>query len=544
MAVRTVIAMRTRQGKTLVIALASAAGLAVAGTIAYKVLSERKGESALQYVPADSFMVMSFDTAPSARQALTMKNISSALQREGLDKRFDEAVAGMLQEHPLGNELRKNLGTSYAMAGWTDEKKQPHMAGFFAVTDRGRVEELVKQGVAEKTPVILNMMGDYLVATDSQNTFQKILDVKEGKAANIMSSPAYTKCRTGLPADANLLMYIDYSRAMNMAGAVNPDQAKYMDQTVGFSLTIEPEGLAMDSVTLPNSADNKLIPEMPALKQLELSRIPAGDFGTIAFEGYGAIAKQYLDVYKDMIPDFNKHMKEFETKSGLTVEGDLLPLISGTAIIGVYPGPTSAPEDIDFIVRAQGDAGAAARVSAAIRKAATESGKEKVTFTEVDIAGNKVWQSSPFNSKGTTAMDSKSAFIGEFEDGLNFSTSRSLLEAFMTGSKPTTDGTILKASGDNVNSLVTIHHGRLLTRFQPQLTEQLSSSKSPISFADILESFGGAEGTITITARRDGDRILGRAMIPMNYDKLISVIGATMKQVGEPAPAVFDAEIK
>ncbi|MBL8048601.1 MAG: DUF3352 domain-containing protein [Chthonomonas sp.] len=531
--------MRTRQGKSLVIGLAATAGLAVAGGIAYKMLSDRKGESALQYVPADSVFVMSFDTAPSARQALTMQTIAKALEREGLDKKFDETVAGMLQGHPLANELRKNLATSYAMAVWLGPNKTPQMAGFFAVKDRGRVEDLVRKGAGEKAPITLNMMGDYLVVTDTQNTFQKILDVKEQKTPNILSVPGYKSCREVLPSDANLLVYSDYGKAAELAGAAanNNAMSELTAYSLGMSITIQGDGLALDVSTIPFKKDSmvaKMATEMKPINQTELNRIPAGSLGFLAYQGMGAFLTQYSEAVSAVVPDAKKMISEFETKSGLSLENDVKPLLAGTFSAGVYSSASGKPTDVDFFIRAEGDAGAATRVGAAIRKSASNremAGSQAMTFAPIEVAGKPAWE-----GKGT----SQPMIMSEYENGLTLASSKTMMESLVTGTKPLSGDasttSFLSKQGNDDSFVVVFNHGRMLTRFEKQITES-QGGRGP-AFADILAAVGGESAAITMTSGKNGERMIGRLFIPLNYDKLIGLIGTAMREQESGRPSM------
>lgn len=530
--------MKTRQGKALLLGLLATGGVAIGGTIAWKLLSNRTGEGALQYIPSDSMVVMTFDTAPSARQAVTMNEISAALQREGLDKKFDDMVVSLLQGQPVANELRQHLSTSYAMTSWKGKSGTPEMAVFFSVKDKGKVEELVKKGVTKES-VVLNVLNDYLVITSTADAFERILQVRDGKIDPFTKNTEFQPMRLALPEDANYMLFVDQGK---VAEAASETMKEIPAGRIAVSLTIEPQGLAIDTVSTIKSTDGKqLVGDVQPLNAQEVERLPKGAYGFAATQALGKTYRPAFDSILSTIPEAKKSVDEFEKKSGLSIENDLIPFFSGTTSFSVVPGTTGKPEDIDIVTRFEGDGEATSRVFKAIRRLIMEeapsSNNPKPKFTEIEVGGKPAYESSIFGPGKSDVMSQKTLLMAEFDNGGAMSTSRARLESMITMSNSLKDdpsaSTILKSSNDGANTIFQLNHGRIIALFLSKIDEQFKGQG--ITGNDLMEAFGGRDAGISVSAKKDGEFIRSRCTIPMNYDRLISLIGKGSRGASEGA---------
>src|SRR2546421_2816547 len=97
--------------------------LMIGGTLAYRFLFNRPGESATQLIPGSALLVVTLDTTPSPAQVPLFQRIDRALKAEGLEHKVHEsieAVSNAIGDHvtaePASKELMPLLSTSFAFA--------------------------------------------------------------------------------------------------------------------------------------------------------------------------------------------------------------------------------------------------------------------------------------------------------------------------------------------------------------------------------------------------------------------------------------------
>src|SRR5437660_8043500 len=163
---------RRRFGRARLPALLLLVG-ATGSVLAYRHLFNRPGETAIQMIPADAMVVATLDTNPSPQQVVTFKRIEDALKREQADLQIDKGLTSALQDSSLGKELRPQLKTDCAFAGWEKD-----CAGIVAVKHTDEVRAILakygRQGTqsgleyykVRKPDMVATERGEYLVCAN------------------------------------------------------------------------------------------------------------------------------------------------------------------------------------------------------------------------------------------------------------------------------------------------------------------------------------------------------------------------------------------
>ena len=82
-------------------------------------------------------------------------------------------------------------------------------------------------------------------------------------------------------------------------------------------------------------------------------------------------------------------------------------------------------------------------------------------------------------------------------------------------------------------SYMLIHLGNIMQRLQPELKKSLQGEDAAMA-NDIMQMFGSQNAGIVISGKYDGKMSIGSVLIPLNYEKIISVMGKAAKKAAPP----------
>ncbi|MDX6377496.1 MAG: hypothetical protein QOE98_1799 [Gaiellaceae bacterium] len=228
--------------------------------------------------------------------------------------------------------------------------------------------------------------GAVLVAGDT-TALHASIDAREGDAAGRLSaSPLYGEALATLPDDNVLVGYADGAKLAQLAGtafaaaaqgdgttAVPPaqvDQALSQLEAlraIAFSAGADDGGLRLRVSALLDEAKAKQLGQTPSAELKLLDRAPADALVYAGTPGWGdALDKAIASATSD--PEVAQGIAGFEAMTGLTLKGDVLPLLSGEAGLYVSGG---APAKGALLLQPKDATAAAAsltRITAAIAK--------------------------------------------------------------------------------------------------------------------------------------------------------------------------------
>jgi hypothetical protein len=369
------------------VALVCFALLAIIAYAAYRYFSNRAGEAATLYIPADAMMVGTFDGTPSERQVIAFAKIEEALKSEGVSDLVASQLSQGLANNPLAKDVEPYVSKNAALAVWgTKSFAQTDEATFLAVSDTGKVEAALAKdcpqnlggGAYEMSAQKLyaGIVGNYLVLASSEPRFRQILKVSQGALPSVASLDAYKSARAILPADSNLMIFVSPD-LYAMSG-----QKPLSNAWCSLGAAVRDDGLALafrypqDKIDLSGAA---------AFDQKSLKNLPAGALGVL---GFSDLSRWYdgLRVNFANEADFRKSIQEMKTQTGLSLEADVLPALHGDFEVAVYPstGKSKTPEFLAFSDSAHGASPAdlTKKVVASMEAHATGWGNVKVTESQ------------------------------------------------------------------------------------------------------------------------------------------------------------------
>jgi Protein of unknown function (DUF3352) len=189
--------------------------------------------------------------------------------------------------------------------------------------------------------------GAVLLSDDSQ-TLRDAIDARDGKADSLASDNGFSSAMAKLPAESLVRGYVSTQKLAELAGmaalggaggssaaAQTQAAAKMLDSidSVSFAAWANGNGyrLTMRS-TLKQGADQSPFATPPS----SLNGLVPGDaFAFLAFGDYGSYLKQGL---QSGTPGLGQQLGLLQQQTGISVQHDLLPLLSGDGLLYAAPG--------------------------------------------------------------------------------------------------------------------------------------------------------------------------------------------------------------
>ena len=189
--------------------------------------------------------------------------------------------------------------------------------------------------------------GAVLVSNDTQ-TLHDAIDARNGKADSLASDDGFTSAMAQLPADSLVRGYVSTQKLAELAGmaalggaggsgtaAQTQTLAKTLDSIDSLSFAAWANGngyrLTLRS-TLKQGADHSPLAMAPS----SLTGLVPGDaFAFLAFGDYGSYLKQGL---QSGTPGLGRQLNLLQQQTGISLQHDLLPLLSGDGLLYAAPG--------------------------------------------------------------------------------------------------------------------------------------------------------------------------------------------------------------
>ncbi|MEI6513204.1 MAG: DUF3352 domain-containing protein [bacterium] len=333
----------------------------IIGTANSEEVVKRSADDAASLLPANSWLVVTIDTAASPESATVLNRIGEALKREGLDKKIAEGFSEGLEDPTFFKELCPFFKNSIAFGMWGEAKKDPSFAFIATVSDPTGVETfLKKKGIAQQEGggtiykfkalnSYIALAGNYLILASKPGVFTSLTRVFEGSDKSVVDSPQFCEVRNGMPKDASVSVFLGGSIFEMMGELSKSDQAAaWMSKQfhwMGYAYTLKDDGVRMKGLVTfgsPNFNPYASVKEMPPLKLETLNKLPSGAFGFFSISKPSlywtdmarALAKDPMTLKSSL-----EEVSKFEKTTGMNLLQDVMPAFNGEAYAAIYPGP-------------------------------------------------------------------------------------------------------------------------------------------------------------------------------------------------------------
>lgn len=553
--------------------------LGLVGAYTAKRLFARPGEAALRYVPSDALLVASFDLVPSPSQVLAFKHIDDSLSRNDLAKFAEGSILEAIDDSKAERAIKPLLLRSGAACLLPVEGKPNDMSGliFFALSDGPQAQELLAKNAyprffkgfryfmtGAKNKMALAVVDDLLVLTDKPEEFLKLRAIQDGSAPSIVSNPAFVEARKEVADDANVVTFCS-SKLMAQMGGRKDDKFPAPDW-VSFGLAIRDGGIGFSVASrmdMARSTEFKSICHIPAIRSDLYDVLPAGPYGMLVvsdLSGYFDFATTAITRTTGSDKSIRDMEDGVQKQMGLSVKKDLIPAFQGNAVIAAYPsqGTSAAGADLLIVVNDTNGAtpaDAADRLEAFIEQQTTKEGNAPKMFDEREIAGgheyslNSKEQGEMRKSLGQGMENSgirKDVMIGNKEiafatlgNVLVGATSKELLDKAVACYESKTGGLVgdsnfepsEKTLLDGSQMAAAFSVSRMAEGVRNTIDTSKMDSNGRKLFDGILDAFSTLKEPFSIQSKTSPDGLTsGGLFIPMDYDKIIDLIGQNMKK--------------
>jgi len=538
--------MKKQFGKGLVLAVVGTAALVGGGTLAYKYVFARTGELAASLLPADAILVVTIDTNPSERQLKTFTEISDVLKDAKFGENLDFMTDKLIKNDQLASKLRPYLTQNMAFGGWRTGEKKFDGAAIISIDNPGKVSEIIS-GSKKTKEVALKVIDRYLIIASDATVIARIEDVKAGRSEAVTKTDRFVAARKSLPEDANFMLFFESEKLQKaMQASMESTKSLGYQGFCAMSATVEPDGLAFHQygeTKFPSKEIEALYNDLRPIRTESILGMPNKAYGIFAFTG---IDKYVRTIEKSFSQDetlgstWTDGVQNIEQSSGLSVEGDILPALEGTFVVGGYPGAGEEGKDFDLVMAIQHDdpaklAEVATKLRNKISEAAAES-KDVSEWTESTFEGAKLWTlKRAVPAETSSLMDQKTMVYAEAKDGLVLGSSEAVVKRALQSKNGIDDlssdpGFTTAFSKGLKSSLftMTVNFPRIMKAFEPALRESMKDRKEIAD--DLMKLFGDAMIS-TMTYEKGVTKMY--TFLPLDWSAFSQLVGGAMKSAKE-----------
>lgn len=562
--------MKTKiAGKSLVRGLLVLTALAGGSLLAFKLIFNRPGEAAINLLPKDCVFVMTLDTHPSERQAVTFNNIKNWLEEEKIGQRFDEAMQGLFKESQVPAKVRPFVEKSFAIGVWMGEDQQPRTAWLISVSKPGEVRDILTTAGKPRSGYAA-VIDEYLVFADTEASFERIQKVKDGNLEPVSVLPTFTEARQALPQDANLMLFAD---ARNLSMLMDKDRKQAWDKNIGtgfmaLGITLDAEGISFDwnsELESKNPALQKILADSSPLDMAAASQLPIGAYGLVAMhrlDRHFRAMQLSSNEDKEARHKMDDGISTFERETGLTMEEDIMPILQGNHAMAVYPGATAAIEDLDVLWKVSLDD--PARITHMIDKLSQAAAKKSrsgkpLVWVRTTVDGATLVTLSPESEReanprakvrggGNASISSgplRAPGYVELSDGFLFGTSKAILLRGLAASRGTGDlgsnpnfQALLKRNVPNSEGAVIVNLHQVMKSVAKSMRGQQDGPRSGPNPADLEYLFGDEQTALIVSGKYERSTATGRLFVPLDYERAIRLVGEQMRSMNRPRRSV------
>lgn len=566
--------MRPRTRLFIGVSLGLTAMVALTGAYAIRTLMARPGEGALRYVPADSLLVASIDLVPSATQAIAFKQIDDAMSRNGMDQLFEKSVLELADQSKTTHDLRPLILRSGAICitgkkGGGDNGESGLV--FLAVKDGPQANQILQKDAfpkffkgmryykTGKSSMLMMVVDDLLVLTDKPEQFAKVKAIQDGTAKSITTVPEFVAAKQNIADDANVMVYVSPKIAEDLMG---PSSKKVnLPNWLAFGLAVRDGGIGLSCASKMDLAINpgaKNVAQAPGIRSDLFQIMPNGSYGMFVMSDPAS----YYDAIKSSLTDEHATKKQvaemedgLQKSLGLSLQKDLLPALKGDAVAAVYPSQVGDPAGLDVLLVVDDSNGAdpaeaVDRFQVFAEQQVAKEGNSPKLFDEKQIPGGREYrindkmQADMRKSLGDgvgTGVNRKDALIGNktivfamVGKTVIASTSQELLDRTLASYQSKTDGLTGDAKFapyektllDGSQSMMAFSLSRIAEGVKNSVGTSSMNADSKKMFDSVISIFESLKDPLYIKGKASPDGTnSGGAFIPMDYDKLINLIG-------------------
>jgi hypothetical protein len=532
------------------LALLGLVGAGVVGYAGYRVFFNRPGEAATALIPSDASFVLTLDTNPSQSQLPTFLKITNALKAGGFDRDIEDGVGALVGKAGLAKSLRPFVTNNFAMAMWNSESGTKGLA-LFSLKDKSGAEAALKQGQVvpgstvpayrfDRPDMVFAIVGDY-IALGSDVEIINRAEATRTNGQSVSAAPDFQSARAALPPDSNLMCFVS-PQALAELSKNAPGQYMPM-RWMSMSATVQNNGLQLDYRA---PVVDKLQRDMGDWKSISPELCKKFPAGALAMVAYSQPSKFY-SIFRSSSTDpkmneaYEKSSKSFEEETGLSIEKEIVPALSGEFAIAAYPdfGGNTKSADIEIVLSNANGANPGDLVPKlralfdreVSKHLADHPEKPAPKIAESNVAGATVWQfdsgtlDEMHKSMDETARSSfkdKNLIVATKDGNVYICSSNAMLMNALSPTRTLADDPVftdLLSKSQDPQSYILVAVGRTLETYRAEIDQTM---KGEFKTDDLLNLIGGPNAGLIGSGKVHQDIGTATLFIPLDWEKTIA----------------------
>jgi hypothetical protein len=373
-------------------------------------------------------------------------------------------------------------------------------------------------------------VGHYLVVSSNDALLRRVALTHDGAERPVSQLPQYAEARNALPSDANLMVFVSPQAMSNAGKAAGTDVVKSA-KWMCFGAAIRDNGIRVD---FRSPLEKAMVPPAGAgfLEPNFLGKLPSGALGIVAIADPGN-SIQWMQKGFAKEQGVAEGIKDFEKEAGLSISRDIVPAFSGSLVLGVYPGASSEPADVDGLLMLDSNNGAnPAALATKLRlkfEADTAKDPKPLRFVRSEYGGAEVWSADPAVTKEIASstkemgIGARAPYFALINKAVLMASSKHMLftaiRAYRGASSLANDppfAQMQQQMGERSQVATLVSLNRVLNRMR-SLFDGKSDMSLPVD--DLVQVFGGENDGLVISGYVQGNQMIGSAFLPLDYDR-------------------------
>ena len=315
--------------------LLAAAALVAAGC------GQTEGGSAAagaEVVPADVAVFVAIDTDFDSEQWQDAADLVGRFPRGDLLGRF---LARELDEERLDFErdVQPAVGpeVDFVALPPSPDDPEPAVAVLTQPRDPAKLDELLARSDDE---LVSEKIGDWTVIAESSEVIDAFKPLADGEGESLADSARFSDAMAPLEGDALAKVYVNAEAAgrelENAAVVPFTGICSVGGELVsaGAAVRAEDDGVRLESTSAEEGGE-----ELETYEARFLDELPAGAAAYFSFNDAAGQFEATRDQLRAQMPELDRELEEAERLLGVSLEGDVLPLLEGEGALAVYASP-------------------------------------------------------------------------------------------------------------------------------------------------------------------------------------------------------------
>jgi hypothetical protein len=314
------------------------------------------------------------------------------------------------------------------------------VVGLTQPKDKAKFDALIRKGNSSGSKLVTREVGGWTVVADSTAKIDAYAQAASG--GKLSDSKAFKDAIVRVPADSLARVYVAGApvEAALEKSLVSGGAAPGVTQDFGTLDSIVLSAQAEDKgIRIDGDVASKLVAPPDEYSAGLTSDLPSGALLYVSFDHLDRQVRQILKAVGEARPSFNQQLSQVETLLGISLEKDVLPVVSGEGAIAVYPGTGQGLPAIELVLKESDEAKARKLIDRVEAIAGLGAG---LTVKKVRVSGVEVDQLT------LPVLGGLSIYYGVFDGKLVVTNSQAAISALRSIGRKLADDPLFRRISD------------------------------------------------------------------------------------------------